>query len=144
MSWRSRLQLSTVSIIMTLLLSFFALGFAGVAEFIALAAVFETSVAAVITALSYVILALLLLIVTNSINREQKNKQSKKIPDSSQQEVDAFLESLTNPALAQLIKQHPAKTMIATVAAGVVVGYSAEAREMLKAFSQQCSEKKSD
>lgn len=142
MSWQSRLQLSTVALVVSVMLGFIALGFAGLAMFIALSEVYQASVAAVITAGIFIGVALLLTFTISCINKLQKTKR-KQVPETSQNDVDVITDMLANPALAELIKQHPGKSMLATIAAGVVFGYSAEARDMLKTFSKQYTEKSS-
>jgi len=140
MSWQFRLQLSTVALVVSVMLGFIALGFAGLAMFIALSEVYQASTAAVITAGIFIGVALLLTFTISCINKVQKTKR-KQVPEASQNDVDIINDMLANPALVELIKQHPGKSMLATIAAGVVFGYSTEARDMLKTFSKQYTEK---
>lgn len=138
MNWRSRIQLSTIAIIFTIMLGFLALGFAGVAAFTVLSLHFTAAVAALLTAAIYLFIALLITASVVWINKPQQTKSKCKDPaETSLEEIEAMADRLAHPALTALIKEHPGKSAIATLVAGVIVGYSEEARTMLKSFSQQ-------
>lgn len=135
MNWRSRLQYSTIAVILTLMIGFLALVFVGVAVYMSLAAHFPSHLAALITAGSYLGLGLLVTGVAILINKPPRPATST-AEDRPSDEVEALTRCLENPALADYIKKHPGKSLATTLIAGVVVGYSDEARALLKSFSQ--------
>ncbi|MTI63053.1 phage holin family protein [Methylophaga sp.] len=140
MSWRSRLQLSTIAITLTMMIGFLALGFVGMAVFLVLAEHFPSSLAALITAGSYLALGLLVTGVAILINKPS-HPASSRSAERPADEVEALTQCLDNPALADFIKKHPGTSLVTTLVAGVVVGYSDEARALLKSFSQSQSDK---
>jgi len=139
MSWRSRLQYSTIAVMLTLMIGFLALVFVGVAVFLVLAEHFPSSLAALITAGSYLALGLLVTGVAILINKPPRPAPSNSTERPSD-EVEALTQCLENPALADYIKKHPGKSLATTLIAGVVVGYSEEARALLKSLSQSQSD----
>ncbi len=135
MNWRSRLQYSTIAVVLTLMIGFLALVFVGVAVFLVLAEHYPSSLAALITAGSYLALGLLVTGLAILINKPPRPVPRKTIEQPAD-EVEALTQCLQNPALAEYIKKHPGKSLATTLIAGVVVGYSDEARALLKSFSQ--------
>ncbi len=139
MSWRSRLQYSTIAVMLTLITGFLALVFVGVAVYLALAEHFPSSLAALITAGSYLALGLLVTGVAILINKPPR-PASGNTAERPSDEVEALSRCLENPALADYIKKHPGRSIATTLIAGVLVGYSDEARALLKSFSQSQSD----
>jgi hypothetical protein len=146
MSLFSRIQITTLAYALAIIMGLFALGFAGVAGYTALNDFFEPQLAALLTAIAYLLLALLILAVAKILNRpaEKASLRYRDGQTSSTQQADELqmiLEKLSDPVLADLIKKHPGKSLATTLAAGVIFGYSQEARTIVKsAFKQYFDE----
>ncbi len=142
MSLFSRIQITTIASALAIILGLFASGFAGMAGYIALQEFFEPPLAALLTAIAYLLVALIILAIAKVLNRTADNTPSRNRDgrDNSPEQVDelqAILERFSDPLLADLIKKHPGKSLATTLAAGVVFGYSQEARTAVKSAIKQ-------
>jgi type VI protein secretion system component VasK len=129
-----------IALVLTIMLVFLAFGFAGVAVFIGLSAYFTTAVAALLTMAAYLTVALVILAVAAWLNRSPRQKTAPAAEsETSLNEIEAVINSLSHPALTSLIREHPGKTIATTVVAGIIVGYSKQARTVLKTVCEQHS-----
>jgi hypothetical protein len=146
MSLFSRIQVTTLAFALAIILGLFAIGFAGVAGYIALQAYFDTPLAALLTAIAYLLVALIILAIVKVLNRTSERAPSRysegrEHNNQHTDELNALLEKLSDPLLVDVIKKHPGKSLVTTLAAGVLFGYSREARSVVKsAFKQYFDE----
>lgn len=144
MGWRSIIQINTVSVAVAILLGIFALGFAGFAVYLALLIHYPPNIAAVITAGGYALMALLVLLIAKFAVYRTK-QASPGIQKSSKPNVDDLenvLQSIITPALSKFVHQNPGKSVLATLLAGVVVGYNEETRNTAKDLFKRFFEEK--
>lgn len=146
MSLFSRIQVTTLAFALAIILGLFAIGFAGIAGYIALQAYFDMPLAALLTAIAYLLVALIILAVVKVLNRTSdkapsRNREGREYNSQQAEELTALLEKLSDPVLVDVIKKHPGKSLATTLAAGVLFGYSQEARSVVKsAFKQYFDE----
>lgn len=131
MKWQSRLRVNTLASVSAVLLSLFALGFAGVAAYLGLSAYYGAEMAAWLTAVIYLLLAVLVLIVAKIVTRLKTNRVAEQ-KCQPEQDFELILEKLSDSGLLEVIKKHPGKSIVTTLAAGALVGYSSEVRSLLK------------
>jgi large-conductance mechanosensitive channel len=142
MSLFSRIQLTTLAFALASILGLFAIGFAGIAGYEALQMHFDTPLAALLTAIAYLLIALIILAVVKVLNRTSSRapthlREGSENNTQQVEELTAILEKLSDPVLADVIKKHPGKSLAATLAAGVIFGYSQEARSLVKSAYKQ-------
>ncbi|HAO25909.1 MULTISPECIES: phage holin family protein [unclassified Methylophaga] len=134
MSWRSRVQINTVALSLATLLGIFALGFAGFAVYLALLVHYPPNIAAVITAGGYALAAILVILIAKFAVYRTKIA-SPAIPKDKTPNVDDIeniLQAVITPAVSKMIHQHPGKSVMATLLAGLFVGYNEETRNAAK------------
>ncbi|HEC74116.1 MAG TPA: hypothetical protein ENI26_07055 [Methylophaga aminisulfidivorans] len=137
MSILARIQITTIAIAIACALLIFAVGFLGFALYVSLLQSYLPEVAALITAAIYMITAVMIMAIAKIVNFAKKRPTyTKQAPESSTipEELQLLLEKLDDPAISTLIKKNPGKTLLASVAAGAILGYSNEARESTKTF----------
>lgn len=134
MGWRSRVQINTVALSISTLLGIFALGFAGFAVYLALLVHYPPNIAAVLTAAGYTLLAVLVMLIAKFAVYRTRVASSgmQKSSTADADELENALQAVISPALSKIIHQHPGKSVIATLLAGVVVGYNDETRDAAK------------
>lgn len=135
MSWRRRVQMKTVAIVVAALLAVFALGFVGFALYLTLLGQYLPNIAALLTAVIFVSAAIITLLLTKLFNKVDKQQSPaanrNKLPENVD-EVEHLLHSVIDPALGQWVKRNPAKSVIATLVAGVVVGTNDDIQKSAK------------
>ncbi|AFI83242.1 phage holin family protein [Methylophaga nitratireducenticrescens] len=144
MGWRSRVQINTVALAVATLLGIFALGFAGFAVYLALLTHYPPNIAAVITAGGYALTAILVMLVAKFAVYRTK-QASPGIQKSSKPDVDDLenvLQAVITPALSKIVHQHPGKSVLATLLAGLVVGYNEDTRNTAKDVFKRFFEEK--
>jgi len=144
MGWRSRVQINTVALTIATLLGLFALGFAGFAVYLALLVHYPPNIAAVMTAAGYVLAAILVMLIAKFAVYRTK-VASPGVDRSSTLDADDLenvLQSVITPAITKMIHQHPGKSVMATLLAGLVVGYNDESRNAVKNVLKRLFEEK--
>lgn len=134
MSWRTRVQMKTVTIVVAGLLAIFALGFVGYALYLTLLGLYLPNIAALLTAVIYVSAAIILLLATKlfyKVDKQASPPASRKLPENVD-EVENILHSVLDPALGQWVKRNPTKSVIATLVAGFVVGTNEDIQNAAK------------
>lgn len=144
MGWRSRVQINTVALTVATLLGIFALGFAGFAIYLALLAHYPPNIAAVITAAGYALAAILVMLIAKFAVYRTKvaspGLQKANTPDVD--DLENILQAVITPAVSKIIHQHPGKSAMATLLAGVFVGYNEETRNAAKNVFKRFFEEK--
>lgn len=136
MSLRTRLKVNGIAIAIAVLFALLALGFAGVALYQHLNQYFMPDVAALLTAMVYLFLALLALI-TAKVFAMQDKQQPAISPGKAQQTLSALeagLQQSVDPAIRDWIVKHPGRSLTLTVLAGTLIGSNADARKLIKQF----------
>jgi hypothetical protein len=144
MGWRSRVQINTVALAVATLLGIFALGFAGFAVYLALLIYYPPDIAAIITAGGYVLTAILVMLVAKFAVYRTK-QASPSFQTSNKPDVDDLenvLQAVITPALSKFVHQHPGKSVLATLLAGLVVGYNEDTRNKVKDVFKRFFEEK--
>lgn len=124
MSWRSRVQVKTLAVTVAGLLCVFALGFAGFAIYLSLLGEFFPHIAAMMTALIYILAAIIVLLgskLFSKVDKQPAATSRKKLPENVD-EIEGVLQRVVDPAIGQWVKNNPTKSVIATLVAGVVFG----------------------
>ena len=133
MSWRSRVRINTVALIITAILSIFALGFAGFAIYQVLLLSYPPSIAAAITAGGYAGAAILAMLIAKlAVYQIQKDNSAPRPKPADMNELENILQMVVVPAVSKMVQQHPGKSVITTLLAGVIVGYNDETRSAAK------------
>lgn len=144
MGWRSRVQINTVALTVATLLGIFALGFAGFAVYLTLLAGYPANIAAVVTAGGYAVVAILVMLIAKIAVYRTKvasgNTQPSKTPDVD--DLENVLQAVITPAISKVIHQHPGKSVVATLLAGLVVGYNDDTRNAAKNVLKRFFEEK--
>lgn len=144
MGWRSRVQINTVALTVATLLGIFALGFAGFAVYLALLVHYPPNIAAVMTAGGYALAAILVMLIAKFAVYRTK-VASPSVDKSGSPDVDDLenvLQSVITPAITKMIHHHPGKSVMATLLAGLVVGYNDESRNAAKNVLKRFFEEK--
>lgn len=136
MSLRSRIKINGIAIAIAVLFALLALGFAGIALYQHLGLYFLPDIAALLTAMVFLLLALLALLAAKLFAMQDKNKP---VPagDSLQNKlamVEAALQQSIDPTIRDWIVKHPGRSLTLTVLAGALIGSNADARKLVKQF----------
>lgn len=131
MNWRLRIQLNTVAYAVALLLFICAIGFAGVGGYLTLTRVVTPTVAALLTAAGYILVALIAIGAVKAIIRysDRRRKSRRKHPAD---ELEQALQDNFDPLIGDWIKRNPGRAVLVTLLAGVAAGYSDSVRGALK------------
>lgn len=144
MGWRSRVQINTVALTVATLLGIFALGFAGFAIYLALLVHYPPNIAAVITAGGYALAAILVMLIARFAVYRTKvaapGLERSRSPDVD--DLENVLQLVITPAITKMIHQHPGKSVMATLLAGLVVGYNDDTRSAAKSVLKRFFEEK--
>jgi hypothetical protein len=144
MGWRSRVQINTVALTVATLLGIFALGFAGFAIYLALLVHYPPNIAAVITAGGYALAAILVMLIAKFAVYRTKiaspGLERSRSPDV--EDLENVLQAVITPAITKMIHQHPGKSVMATLLAGLVVGYNDDTRNAAKSVLKRFFEEK--
>lgn len=126
--------MKTVAIFMASLLAVFALGFVGFALYLTLLGLYLPNIAALLTAVIFVSIAIILLLVTKLVTKADKQAlppANRKLP-ADVDEIENILHSIVDPAIGQWVKRNPIKSVIATLVAGIVVGKNEDIQSAAK------------
>lgn len=139
MGWRSRVQINTVALTVATILGLFALGFAGFAIYQALLLHYPPSMAAALTAAGYAAAAVLVMLIAKFAVYQTKKANDVSQPKvADMDDLENLLQTVISPAISKVVRQHPGKSVITTLLAGLVVGYNNEtrnaARNVIKGF----------
>lgn len=136
MSLLSRIKVNSIAIAIAVLFALIALVFAGFALYQHLSYYFLPDVAALLTAMAFLVLALLALLAAKLFALKEKNK-----PVASPEPLldklamlEAGLQQSVDPAIREWIVKHPGRSITMTVLAGTLIGSNAEARKLIKQF----------
>jgi hypothetical protein len=144
MGWRSRVQINTVALTVATLLGIFALGFAGFAIYLALLVHYPPNIAAVITAGGYASAAILVMLIAKFAVHRTKiaspGLERSRSPDI--EDLEHVLQTVITPAISKMIHQHPGKSVMATLLAGLVIGYNDDTRNAAKSVLRRFFEEK--
>lgn len=144
MGWRSRVQINTVALTVSTLLGIFALGFAGFAVYLALLVHYPPNIAAVMTAGGYALAAIIVMLIAKFAVYRTKiaspSIERSRTPDVD--DLENVLQSVITPAITKMIHQHPGKSTMATLLAGLVVGYNDDSRDAVKNVLKRFFEQK--
>ena len=119
-----------------MLFALLALGFAGIALYQHLGLYFLPDVAALLTAMAFLLLALLALLAAKLLSLQDKNTPAS-AGDSLHNKlamVEAALQQTVDPAIRDWIVKHPGRSLTLTVLAGTLIGSNADARKLIKQF----------
>lgn len=144
MGWRYRIQINTVALAIATLLGIFALGFVGFAAYLSLLVHYPPNLAAVLTAGGYVLVAILVMVIAKFAVYRTKvaspSIQKANTPDVD--DLENILQAVITPAVSKMIHQHPGKSVMATLLAGLVVGYNEDTRNAAKNVFKRFFEEK--
>ncbi len=136
MKWHAKFRITTLATILTTLLGLFALGFAGLAVYTWLSNEMASEIAAMLTALLFLSLAIIVMLVAKFMTR-QPEVSANEPTTQPEQEFQQLLDVLSETGLMDVIETHPGKSAAVTLGAGLLVGYSPKVRRLLKAASQE-------
>lgn len=143
MGWRSRVQINTMALTITAILSIFALGFAGFAIYLLLLSSYPPSIAAVITAGGYAVAAVLVMLIAKfAVYQTKKDNSAPRPKPADMDDLESLLQMVIVPAVSKMVKQYPGKSVITTLLAGVIVGYNDETRNAVKNVMKRFFEEK--
>ncbi|HET8808514.1 MAG TPA: hypothetical protein VFM76_09050 [Methylophaga sp.] len=137
MSIFSRIKVNSIAVVIAVLFALLALVFAGIALYQHLSLYFLSDIAALLTAVAFLILALLALLTAKLFVMQEKNKPSLAGSDSLQEKLTLLeftLQQSVDPAIRDWIIRHPGRTLTLTVLAGTLIGSNADARKLVKQF----------
>ncbi len=136
MSLLSRIKVNSIAIAIAVLFALFSLVFAGIALYQYLGYHFLPDIAALLTAMAFLVLALSVLLAAKLFALQEKNK-----PLASREPLldklamfEAGLQQSVDPAIREWIVKHPGRSITLTVLAGTLIGSNAEARNLIKQF----------
>lgn len=136
MKWHAKLRITTLATMIATLFGLFALGFTGLGIYTWLSKQFPMEGAAILTALLFFSLAIIVLLVAKLMTRQAKVSHADE-PTQPDQEFQQLLDALTETGLMDVVQKHPGKSAAVTLGAGMLVGYSPKVRRLLKAASQE-------
>jgi len=136
MSLISRIKVNSIAIFIAVLFALISLVFAGVALYQHLGYYFLPDVAALLTAMAFLVLALTALLAAKLFALQEKNKpvaRREPLLDKLAM-LEAGLQQSVDPAIREWIVKHPGRSITLTVLAGTLIGSNAEARNLIKQF----------
>lgn len=136
MSLLSRIKVNSIAIAIAVLFALIALVFAGIALYQHLGYYFLPDVAALLTAMAFLVLALLALLAAKLFSMKEKGKPvaSREPLQDKLAMLEAGLQQSVDPAIREWIVKHPGRSITLTVLAGTLIGSNAEARKLIKQF----------
>jgi putative Ca2+/H+ antiporter (TMEM165/GDT1 family) len=137
MSLRTRLKVNSIAIAVAVLFALIAVVFAGVALYLHVSQYFTPDIAALLTALTFVFLALLALLAAKLFSMKNKSKPARESNDSMQQVLtllEAGMQQSIDPAISDWIVKHPGRSLTLAALAGTLLGSNADARKLIKQF----------
>lgn len=136
MKWHAKLRVTTLASILASLFGLFAIGFAGLGTYSWMTRHMAPDMAAMLTALLFLSLAIIVLLTAKLMTRQPK-ACADDTATQPEQEFQQLLDALTETGLMDVIQKHPGKSAAVTLGAGMLVGYSPKFRRLLKAASQE-------
>ncbi|AFJ03184.1 Protein of unknown function (DUF1469) [Methylophaga frappieri] len=129
----AKLKVNGIAIAIAVVFSLMAVGFAGLALYYWLNVHFLPDVAALLTALIFVLLALMTLLIAKLVNRGD----TVSTPSSSDWQtklaaMEQGLQQHVDPRVSDWVKRHPGRSMTLCVLAGTLIGSNEEARRLIK------------
>lgn len=136
MSLLSRIKVNSIAIAVAVLFALLALVFTGIALYHHLGEYFLADIAALLTAATFLVLALLALLAAKLFALQEKNKPviGNDSLHSKLAMLEAGLQQSVDPAIRQWIVNHPGRSLTLTVLAGTLIGSNADARKLVKQF----------
>lgn len=136
MSLLARIKVNSIAIVIAVLFAVLALVFAGIALYQHLGQYFLPDVAALLTAMVFLFLALLALLAAKLFALQEKSKPrvAKDSLHSKLALLEASLQQSVDPTIRQWIIDHPGRSMTLTILAGTLLGSNAESRKLIKQF----------
>lgn len=145
MNWRTRIQVNTVAYACALLLAVCAVGFIGLAGYLALAERFEADTAALLTAAGFIVVALIAIALARLITwygRARRKRRHRKQPVD---ELEQLLQNSVDHAIADWIRRNPGSALVASLLAGIAAGYSDSVRGVIgDLYSRYFSDRSTD
>lgn len=136
MNLLSRIKVNSIVIVIAVLFALLAIVFAGIALYQHLGLYFLPDIAALLTAVAFLVLALLALLAAKLVSMQGKNK-----PQASSESLhekltmlELSLQQSVDPAIRNWIIKHPGRSLTLTVLAGTLIGSNADARKLVKQF----------
>lgn len=136
MRWRAKLQVNTVATLLASLLGVLATGFAAVGLYLFLEKQVQPDLAAFYTACALLLLAIFILLLARFVTSPPSAPPARQNEDPTQG-VQQILDQISDTGVTALVEKYPGRAVAATLAAGLVLGYSAEARTAVKAACRE-------
>lgn len=136
MSLLSRIKVNSIAIAIAVLFALLAIVFGGIALYQHLGLYFLPDIAALLTAIAFLVLSLLALLAARLVSMQQKNKPQAS-SDSLHEKLtmlELSLQQSVDPAIRNWIIKHPGRSLTLTVLAGTLIGSNADARKLVKQF----------
>jgi hypothetical protein len=143
MRWRAKFQLNTAATLLASLLGVLATGFAAIGLYLFLAKQVQPDLAAFYTACALMLLAIFILLLARFITSFSFTPPAKQNEDPTQG-IQQILDQISDTGVTALVEKYPGRAVAATLAAGLVLGYSAEARTAVKAACREWLNEESD
>lgn len=135
MWWFNRMQSKTLAVVAAAVFALFGTGYVALGIYLLIGMYLVPYQAALLTALVFFLPVLCIWIFF--LRTPKSNTEPKPTTPVATDEQAVLASLLGDPELEKWIKRHPIGSLALTTLAGVAVGYSSEARELLKSFSQR-------
>jgi hypothetical protein len=136
MKWRAKLQVNTIATLLASLLGVLATGFAAVGLYLFLLKQVQPDLAAFYTACALLLLAIFILLLARFATNPPSRPQARQNEDPTRA-VQQILEQISDTGVTALVEKYPGRAVATTLAAGLVLGYSSEARTAIKAACRE-------
>lgn len=137
MSLRYRLKIQGIAIAIALVFFLIALSFSSVALFYNFSQYFSADVSALLTAAVYLILALLVLSFARLFSLLDRRRCRSLRRTKRHNPLEAALQDSLDPEIRNWVKKNPGRSITLTLLAGMVLGSSNDARDLLKKYCER-------
>lgn len=137
MSLRYRLKIQSIAIAIALVFFLIALSFCAVALFYNFSQYFSVDVSALLTAAVYLILVLIALSFARLFSLLDRRQCGPLHRTKRHNPLEAALQDSLDPEIRDWVKQNPGRSLTLTLLAGMVLGSSNDARDLLKKYCER-------
>ncbi len=130
MNWRDKIQIRTLAYTSIAVLSVCAIVFFGIAGYFVLTEYHSPAMAALLTAMGFLLVALAVFIAARLITR-RRNKNRSRRPQPAD-ELEAALAASIEPVIGDWIRRNPGSATAVGLLLGVAAGYSDSVRRVLQ------------
>lgn len=137
MNWLSRMQSKAIVTVVTAVFALFGTGYVAYGVNQLLQYYVLPYQAALLTASIFFLLALIIWLLFIRGGADNSKEDVTKAPDNMNDSQALLSLLMSDPELEKWIRRHPVGSLALTTLAGVAVGYSKEARSLLRSFYQR-------